>query len=102
MADTHTNVLVRMTNEMKGQLQKEALLHDASLTKEITTRLQASLPSNYSKANPVKPHIAAAPAASYSNDKSPAQALSDIDRAILAVVRAMPPEKQLALLSLFK
>lgn len=110
MADTHTNVLVRMTIEMKTQLQTESGLHDCSLTKEITNRLQASLspapgiapalltntlPASYT--NPIAQHIVEC------NEKGPANYLiSGIDQAMLDVFRNLPPEKQLALLSLFR
>lgn len=104
MAETHSPVLVRMTNELKAQLQREAALHGRSLTGEINTRLKDSL-------KPPAPGIAPAPL-SYSLDhpssggilkqQSPAHALTDIDRAMLSVFHRLPPEKQLALLSLFK
>lgn len=98
MAETHTNVLVRMTNEMKALLQKEALVHDVSLTKEITNKLQASLKmAAYAQAEIKPPLTAEQPRASYGNT-----GLSEVDKAMLAVFRAMPVDKQLALLSLFK
>lgn len=109
MSDTHSPVLVRMENELKAALQREATLHGRTLTKEINTRLRDSLKPN------TTPDIASASKklpASYSaehtatavplNDNGPAGALSDTDRAMLLVFRAMPVEKQLALLSLFK
>lgn len=36
------------------------------------------------------------------NEKGPGEALSELDRAMLRVFHGLPPEKQLALLSLFK
>lgn len=105
MADTHSPVLVRMTNEMKGQLQREAAIHGRTLTGEINTRLLESLKQAQA------PGIAPVPA-SYGLDRSsngtpvkqesPAYVVTDLDQAMLAIFHAMPVEKQLALLSLFK
>lgn len=109
MTDTHTNVLVRMTNEMKALLQRESKLHGRSLTAEITDRLGASLAA--AKAPAITPGgtypISTATAhlinnAEAAQEKSPAQALTDLDRAMLAVFHSLPVEKQLALLSLFR
>jgi hypothetical protein len=97
MADTHSPVLVRMTNELKGQLQREAAIHARTLTGEINERLKASLqppsPASYSG-----PHLVTRIPI---NDKSPDD-LTETDRALLQIFRAMPYDKQLALLSLLK
>lgn len=94
--------LLLMPDDVRTAIERSAFTHGRTVTKEINLRLEQSLgkPSTPGIA-PVHHKVEQAPAP-YSNDKSPAHALSDIDRAILAVVRAMPPEKQLALLSLFK
>lgn len=53
---------------------------------------------------PAPPSYTARPTATNSpaNEKSPDYTLTGIDQAMLAIFRAMPPEKQLALLSLFR
>ena len=97
-SDQHSNVLVRMENTLKSSLQHQALAHGRTLTKEINIRLLASLA-------PTAPGIAPrapAPSAPPPNDNGPAPVLTDHDRAMLDVFRSLPPEKQLALLSLFK
>lgn len=115
MADTHTNVLVRMPNEIKAELQREALLHGRKLTSEINIRLRESLKTTPAPGIAPAPLSLVAPStlpSSYTaantaivgttNDNGPAHALTDIDRAMLAVFHQLPPEKQLALLSLFR
>ena len=106
MTDTHTNVLVRMTNSMKLELTKCAKSKGTSLTAEITDRLRTSLSAHGHTlqailARETSPAAGIAPAPINTKHPDPAYTLSDIDRAMLAVFRAMPPEKQLALLSLF-
>ena len=108
MSDEFTNVLVRMSLDLKGRLQREAFVNGRKLTGEINHRLEASLkaetaapvsastvPPSYTAPNtPTVVHI--------TNDKGPASTLSGTDQAMLDVFRALPPEKQLALLSLFR
>lgn len=108
MSDEFTNVLVRMSLDLKGRLQREAFINGRKLTGEINQRLEASLkstaapapapasgPTSYSAPNtPTVLHTA--------NDKGPAATLSGTDQAMLEVFRGLPPEKQLALLSLFR
>ncbi len=109
MSDEFTNVLVRMSLDLKGRLQREAFINGRKLTGEINQRLEASLkadaapapaappsgPASYSAPNtPTVLHTA--------NDKGPASTLSGTDQAMLEVFRGLPPEKQLALLSLFR
>lgn len=108
MTETHAPVLVRMTIQQKDQLLKYAKENGRTLTGEINERLQVSLGAR----GPTFQGILAREAARKNgketekvepiNDNGPASALSDTDRAMLAVFRAMPVEKQLALLSLFK
>lgn len=119
MTDTHINVLVRMTTEMKAKLQRESKLHERSLTAEITTRLRESLSAHGPTLQSILAREEAAKnqAASYplgtavahtinnvnaAQEKSPAPALTDLDRAMLTVYRQLPVEKQLALLALFR
>lgn len=109
MIETHAPVLVRMTIEQKEQLQQAAHLNGRTLTGEINARLQISLSAHgptlqgilarEAFAKPVEQptHKVEQERASYGNGT-----ISDLDRAMLSVFRAMPVEKQLALLSLFK
>jgi hypothetical protein len=63
--------------------------------------LQASLqPALYALPTSQPPLTVNEPRAAYGNKPDPT--LSALDQAMLAVYRAMPVEKQLALLSLFK
>lgn len=100
--------VLRLHPDLRDELMRLAAFNGRSLTKEISARLQVSLAAKgptlqgilakeaFGDNTPTPPLTAEEPRASYGNQ------LSDIDKAILAVVRAMPPEKQLALLSLFK
>ena len=105
MKAPHTNVLVRMTPELKDRLQAESVVNQRSLTQEITTRLRVSLDAHgptlqgilAREAFPSPVHKAEHERAPYGNGT-----ISELDKAMLAVFRAMPVEKQLALLSLFK
>lgn len=115
MTDQHAPVLVRMPIEQKDALLRAAKAHDRTLTGEINSRLRdtlaltpASLPLRLAQAIDLGRRLPASyttPNVSVTypaNEQSPADALTDIDRAMLAVFRALPPEKQLALLSLFR
>ncbi|CAM8627178.1 Arc-like DNA binding domain containing protein [Comamonadaceae bacterium] len=109
MSDTHSGVLVRMPNELKAELQRFATLNGRTLTGEINTRLKDSLEL---AARHIKAPKGSAIPGSYptdslvtglhTNEKGLACPLSDSDQAMLDVFRALPVEKQLALLSLFK
>lgn len=109
MSDEFTNVLVRMSLDLKGRLQREAFINGRKLTGEINQRLEASLKAD------AAPAPAAPPAgpASYNtpntptvlhtaNEKGPVVPLSGFDQAILESFRRLTPEKQLALLSLLR
>ena len=105
--------VLRLHPDLREELVRLAAFNNRSLTKEIADRLKNSLPARGPTmqkflardlnddlpASYTAEHTAAAIAI---NDKGPASALSDTDRAMLQVFRAMPVEKQLALLSLFK
>lgn len=98
--------LLQMPEALRAEIQRVAYIHGRTLTSEINLRLQASV------AQP--PPTVAAPASSdipYNTNHKPtvvhtgereADGISDADAAMLKVFRSMPPEKQLALLSLFK
>lgn len=114
MLETHAAVLVRMPIEQKEQLQQAAKVNARTLTGEINARLQISLAARGStltaildreqatKALPASYTAAHTPTVQPANDNGPASALTDIDRAMLTVFHTLPPEKQLALLSLFR
>jgi hypothetical protein len=112
MSEEFTNVLVRMGLEQKAALQREAAVYGRSLTAEINLRLQASLrerlPDTYDAPALVTTHSTAHTTnqgnqtVNIAQEKSPADPLTETDRAMLAIFRRMPVEKQLALLSLFK
>ena len=110
MSDEFTNVLVRMSLDLKGRLQREAFLNGRKLTGEINHRLEATLKaggaSSATARLPSDPGTySAAPAPTVlhtANDNGPASTLSGTDQAMLEVFRRLPPEKQLALLSLFR
>lgn len=112
MTETYSPVLVRMTNEQKDLLLKHAKQNGRTLTGEINARLKTSLGAHGPTLQGILAREAEAKAAAYRGD--PKEALppsdngtaaappSDLDRAMLQVFHAMPVEKQLALLSLFK
>lgn len=100
--------VLRLHPDVRAELVRIAFVNGRSLSKEIAVRLEASL-----KVGAVAPPAASAKPASYSaansptvvqtaNDNGPASALSGTDQAMLDVFRGLPPEKQLALLSLFR
>ena len=92
MDDEVTNVLIRMPVDLKGRLQREAFVNGRKLTGEVNVRLEKSLEQT-------KPALVTV---LQTNEKGPASALSDTDRAMLEVFRKLPPKRQLALLSLFE
>lgn len=100
-----TQFLLRIPAQLKADLQREAAVQGRKLTQEINIRLRESLKSTRGSG------IAPVPA-NYSTEhtsnggplkqESPAYVVTDLDQAMLAIFHAMPVEKQLALLSLFK
>lgn len=83
---------VRMQDELKERLSREAKINGRSLNAEIVDRLRKSLEP------PIRTeggHQVAETPGSYTPD------ITDIERKLLTVFRRLPPEKQLALLSLF-
>lgn len=96
-------VVLRMRPEMKAQLMKLAVKNGRSLSKEIVLRLEQSLkipPDAFTLTlgTPVPvPGIREGAPAPYAAAK-----LNTFEQAMLEVFRALPAEKQLALLSLFK
>lgn len=104
--DSDAQLLLRLPSALKAELQREAAIQGRTLTAEINLRLQASL-KGAGTAYPASPPTVlttahGAPSGLETKEKSPADPLSETDRAMLGVFRRMPVEKQLALLSLFK
>lgn len=101
---------VRLAPELKNRLAKEAAINGRTLHAEILIRIQQSLdgvqhlPAAYPPAPAQPQHTTGTghPPLHAVQEKSPADSLTEIDRALLGVFRRMPVEKQLALLSLFK
>lgn len=92
--------VLRLHPEMRAALMRLANINGRSLSKEIAQRLERSLeadpvPQSYKAPNLTTRHIT-------QEDKGPADPLTETDRAMLAVFRQLPVDKQLALLSLFR
>lgn len=79
-----------------------ANVNGRSLSKEIAQRLEESLKAETAQRQPTYTTLNVTTRHTAQEDKSPADPLTETDRAMLAVFRRMPVEKQLALLSLFK
>lgn len=93
-------LLLRLPSEIRSTLQLEANKHRRSLTSEIIGRLEQSLEEHPSQSI-FKPKLVS----SRSTNKEtalPPYDLEKTEQAMLEVFRRLPPEKQLALLSLFK
>lgn len=91
-------LLLRLPASLKEQLMRSAAINGRRITAEINIRLESSLK------DPMPPSYSAprSPARLATKEESPADLLSETDRAMLAVFRRMPVDKQLALLSLFR
>lgn len=90
--------LLLMPEDIRYEIARSAASHGRTVTAEINIRLRDSL-------KPGQPHSyppSATPGPAQAHEKSPGYTLTGIDQAMLSVFRALPPEKQLALLSLFK
>lgn len=85
---------LRMQPELKDLLDREAKISGRSLNAEIVHRLQLSIDNQEKPKSSYTVAQQAAPG--YTPD------LNDIERQMISIFRRMPPEKQLALLSLFK
>lgn len=107
--------VLRLGPELRAELMRVAFINGRSLTKEIAARLHDSLkrdatqstaqsiaPAPIPNTLPASYTAAHTPTVHPTNNNGPANALTDIDRAMLAVFHTLPPEKQLALLSLFR
>ena len=96
---------LRLHPDTRAELARLAFINGRSLSKEIAVRLEASLKTGEMAPAPAIPASYTAPnlvTAEHTNEKGPASALTDADRAMLEVFRKLPPKRQLALLSLFE
>lgn len=99
--ESGTTLLLRMPAELKAELQREAAARGRKLTAEVNIRLKESLTLQGGRTGGTaydKPPLVTVVRTS---EPTP-DGLSEIDAAMIQVFRRMPPEKQLALLSLFK
>lgn len=85
---------LRMPPELKARIEKEAKLNGRSLNMEIMDRLQRSLVQQDDVK--ISGYKVSEPSAA-KND-----AMSDLERQLLAVLRRLPLEKQLALVTLLQ
>lgn len=83
---------LRMPDELKASIEREARFNGRSLNMEIVERLRRSLEPPIRTEGGLQ--VAETPG-SYTPE------INDIERKLLTVFRRLPPEKQLALLSLF-
>ncbi len=100
-------ILLRLPADLKAMLMREAAANGRRITAEVNIRLKESLdrsgvqpgtvPGLIPKSYRERPKSAVV----HTNEAEP-DGLTDMDHAVLAVFRRLPPEKQLALLSLFK
>lgn len=89
--------VLRLHPDVRAELVRVAFINGRSLSKEIAVRLDATLKEN--KTGEIEaPNYFANP----KSNEGPADSLSGTDQAMLEVFRRLPPEKQLALLSLFR
>lgn len=86
---------IRMPPDLKDALLREATAAGRSMNQELILRLRASLENPVSEPT-VTGYTVQSPSMNYSDT------ITDIERQLLYVFRRLPPEKQLALLSLFR
>lgn len=104
MSDTHLPVLVRMTTELKHELQRQSAINGRTLTGEINTRLRQTLNmfDGDTKTKSSKSLADNSIKASENLKVWGAQTPSETEHVLLALYRKLSPEKQLALLMLLK
>lgn len=106
--EEQTQLLLRLPAKLKSDLQRCASVQGRKLTQEVVIRLKASLEPTQPGIAPSYPFTPQATvmhtndAASDFDHSAASHHITAIDAAMLKVFKAMPPEKQLALLSLFK
>lgn len=93
--------LLNLPDELRTAVERAAFASGRTVTAEINRRLQQTFENERPQAATALYRQAPSPA-QVANEKSLAGALSSTDQAILEEFRRLPPEKQLALLSLLK
>jgi len=88
--------VLRLHPDLRHRLMRDAKAHGRSLSKEIEMLLRKALDEQ----GPAGFVGAAEPKATWPQVDSGGVRLSDTESAVLVAFRKMPPEKQLALLSL--
>lgn len=88
--------LLAMPEHIRIAIEKEAFIHHRTVTAEINSRLEDTLKVGKTGEKPSPAYI------TRTNEEGLASALTDTDQAMLEIFRKLPPEKQLALLSLFR
>ncbi len=98
--------LLAMPEDVRIAIERAAFVNGRTVTAEINLRLKATIKAETAAQAPSGPASYNAPntptVLHTANDKGPASTLSGTDQAMLEVFRGLPPEKQLALLSLFR
>jgi hypothetical protein len=94
--DNDATLMLRLPSELKAELMRAAAINKRKVTTEVIERLQNSrlVAAGYA--------VSDAATLVHAKEKGPADTLSGTDQAMLEVFRRLPPEKQLALLSLFR
>jgi len=82
---------LRMPPELKDKVSREAKINGRSLNAEVVDRLKKSLAPIRTESGPKLEQ----------NGSSCTPEITDTERQLLTIFRRLPPEKQLALLSLF-
>lgn len=89
---------IRLPADLREQLERECAINGTSLSSEIVRRLRSTFPQVVTTGVAVSPTGAVTP---LRQEVQPA-ALSPSQRSLLQLFSQLPPEKQLALLTLIK
>lgn len=88
--------VLRLHPDIRAELVRLAFINGRSLSKEIAVRLDESLKTQKTGEGTPTYKLSGV------ENEAPPAVLSDTDQAMLDIFRALPPEKRLALLSLFR
>ena len=103
MTSEQTQLLLRLPTQLKADLQRHATAQGRKLTQEVVIRLKASLDKTTEQGiAPSSTNYPVHPLATVLHTNEPGHANTSLDQAMLKVFRALPVEKQLALLTLLK